>query len=96
MRATPMRKTNVAIGVEAHQPAREPAQGLRIDAMLLFEHARGERFLVVCGQHGYGSLDDDGTRIELWGDEVHRASMYAHAGLQRSTVRMQTGKRRQQ
>ena len=63
--------------------------------MLFGQHARGERILIVAGQHWHGGLDDDRTMIELRGDEMHRAAVYACAGSQRLAVGVQSGKRRQ-
>ncbi len=73
----------------------EPAHRLRIDAMLLAQHARGERVFVVVLVHGHRSLHHDGPVIERRRDEMDRAAVDAHAGLERARCVCRPGNKAQ-
>jgi len=64
--------------------------------MFLLEDPRGQRRHGVAIEHGYRSLQDDRTRVELLRDQVNGDAGYLHAVLERLALRVDAGKRRQQ
>lgn len=67
----------------------QPADGLRVDTVLLVQHSRRERLLGVAAQHRDGGLDDDRAMVEVGCDEVHRAAVDTHAVVQGSRMRVE-------
>ena len=67
--------------VEAHLAAGDGVHDARIEQVLGAQHARGERVLVVAGEHGNGPLRDDRAVIVHLVDEVHRRPATARTGL---------------
>ena len=55
-------------------------QGQRIAAVLHLQHPRAERSRIIAGQDRDEALDQDGAVVELGPDQVHGATMDAHAG----------------
>src|SRR4249920_2360665 len=79
-----------AIAAEPQPLLAEPAYRLRIDAMLFCKNAGSKPFLGVVGLHRYRGLHDDRPAVESGRDEVHRAAVNAHAGLESPPVRIET------
>jgi uncharacterized membrane protein len=74
----------------------EPGDRARIEAMLLREHARRERRLVVAGEHRHHRLGDDRPVVELGGDEMDARPARLAARLDRAPMRLEARERRQQ
>ena len=74
----------------------EPAHGARVEHVLGREHARGQRRLVVAGQHRHHGLGHDRAVIQLGADEMHRGASHLAAFLDRPAMRVQAGERGQQ
>ena len=74
----------------------ETPNRLRIDPVLLFEHARSKRLFAIGLQNRHSGLNDNRSVIELRCHEVHAAAMHFDAGCKCPAVRVQAGKRRQQ
>jgi len=70
----------------------EPAHSLRIDAVLLREHACREAVLVIIVEDGHGRLDDDGAAIEVGRYEMHAGAMQFHTAFERTRMRVQARK----
>ena len=86
----------MSVRIQCHAVFAKPAHGLRINAVFLGKHPRGERIFIVTRQHRHRGLDDDRAVIQLRRDEMHRAAVHTHAGVQRLAVGVQSGERRQQ
>ena len=54
--------------------AQHDADCFAVDAALLFQNARGERFHCVVIEHRHGRLNNDGTSVKILIHEVNRAS----------------------
>src|SRR5260370_13752991 len=72
-----------AAALDGGAALREELDGARIDAVLLLEGARCERFLGVAFEHRHRRLDDDGPAVGALVDDVHRAPGDADAGRER-------------
>ena len=59
---------------------------LRIEDVLLREHASGERFGRIAGKDRHGRLGDDRAGIEFRHHEMHRAAVEKHAFRERPLV----------
>src|ERR1700722_12533100 len=74
---------------------RHSAQCARVDLMLEFEHARGERFFRVVLMHCDRILDHDRSGIHFRHDEMYGRAVTLHAGFKRAPVGVQPFELRQ-
>ena len=65
----------------------QPGDRARIEAMLLREHARRERRLVVAGEHRHHRLRNDRPVVELGGDEMDARPARLAACLDRAPMK---------
>src|SRR6516164_10205348 len=76
---------NVVLSLQ-HYPNR-----LAISDMLLLQYASCQRVCVVCVEHWYSLLKNDGAVVEVGVDEVHRAARQLHPVLKRLLLRLESG-----
>ena len=74
----------------------EQADSFRIDAVLLLQDSRGERFRCVFIQNRDNGLADDGAGVHAFIYDVNRAAGEFHAVIQRLFLRVGSRKGRQQ
>ena len=67
----------------------KPADGKRVDTMLLGLHARCQTRLIVVRRHRNPRLDHRRTCVELLGHEVHGRAMLGLARLENAPMRVQ-------
>src|SRR4051812_9812809 len=72
-------------------PIEKPSDGARIDDMLLPENPSAERLCAVAFSHRNLPLNDDGSVVELCGDEVNRAAVNLRAGIERPLMGIKPG-----
>src|ERR1700689_4561094 len=82
--------------IEVYPALGDEAQGLRINAVLDFEHPRGERLFAVAFDHGDRLLNDDRARVRFRNDEGDGGAMPLAAGCKRAAMGMETLELRQQ
>src|SRR5687767_12671908 len=69
---------------------------LGVKNVFLFEDACGECLNRIAIEHGHGALRDDWPTIKRLVNKVDRAAANFHAMLERLSLRIKPGKRRQQ
>lgn len=85
-----------AFAVNAQITGGEVGHGLRQQLVFDFQHARGQGIGSIGIVYGHGALGDDGTAIELGGNEVHGAAREAAAFVDGALMGMQAGESGQQ
>ena len=70
------------------------AHGLRIEQVLLLEHARGQRLGAVAGQHRHHRLRQNLPVVQLGRDLVHCGTGHLATRINRTLVRVETGESR--
>ena len=68
-----------AVVAECQPSFGEPAHDLRINAVFLGQHPRGQRGFVVVGQYGHNGLQNRRSAVELLGDEMYRGTVLGDA-----------------
>ena len=67
-------------------PSATSRRAMRVELVLGLEHARRQRRFVIADQHRHRRLRDDRSVVHIGCNEMHRAAMHAHAGLERPCV----------
>ncbi len=80
-----------AFAVDAQITGSEVGHGLRQQLVFDFQYSRGQGIGGVEIVYGHGALGDDGTAIELGGNEVHGAAREAAAFVDGALVGVQAG-----
>ena len=68
----------------------------RVEPVLGFEHAGGQRFGRVGRKHGDGGLGDDRAGVDAWPDQVGGTAVDPGTGRERARVGVESGKGREQ
>jgi hypothetical protein len=77
-------------------PFQDDFYGLGVDAMLLFQDALGKGVFVVGVEDRDGGLQDDGTGVEIFVDEVDGAAGEFYAVFESLALRFESWKRRKE
>ena len=84
-----MKQEGSAPALDPIASAEHNADGFAVNAMFLFQNARRKRLHRVAVVNGNGSLDDDGSVVEVLVHEVNGAAADLHAVFERLVLRIQ-------